>query len=256
MPHSDILAEMETFFPTRITTEQSVVPYPHGVYIDTENIGIFFEESMITHLYSTQIMFRILLNKAHSHIYSSTSKQRKMDRSHTMITLLTRRADNNQLKENEDTSYEPKRARSFYKLLNELRHFRKVLDKHPAAAMRWHDSEQVNQSSDLNIARMRAKYYGAEYMMSRPFLEYAIHCEEAAEKAQLEAAWRFAETLQMSEFDIFKKPHSIPSSVDERALRTVFACHKCITAALNSTYAFDKVDGRLMITNIFGTMHA
>lgn len=151
----------------------------------------------------------------------------------------------------EDTAFEPPRAKLIYQLLNELRHIRGFTQT--LASIGWDDHD--NQSPDLNTARLRAKYYGAEYMMSRPFLHHAIHCT-AAEKIQLNEAWNFASTLPIENFNIFQKPQNIPPSVDERALRTIFACHKCITAAFNSTYAFDKVEGRLMITNIFGTMHA
>jgi hypothetical protein len=67
--YSDILAEMESFFPTRVTIEESVVAYPMGVYVDPENIIPCYVDSPITDLYSAQIMLRRLLNKAHAQLY-------------------------------------------------------------------------------------------------------------------------------------------------------------------------------------------
>lgn len=158
--------------------------------------------------------------------------------------------------------FEPANAADIYKLLNELRYLRLSIQNtrfESLAMLAWEDEN--NQTADLNMARLRAKYYGAEYIISRPFLHHIVSPnekpeKEALKKDALEKAGRFAATLPPDQFDIFKRPPYIPEDVDERALRTIFGAKKCIAAALNSTYAFDKVEGRLKITNVFGTMHA
>lgn len=95
---SDILAEMESFFPTRITSEQSVVQYPQGVYnnldeqsksnVDDQSNSTY-ENAHTTTLYSTQIMLRILLNKAHAQIYGVSSKIALLSSSLSATCLLT-----------------------------------------------------------------------------------------------------------------------------------------------------------------------
>lgn len=39
--------------------------------------------------------------------------------------------------------------------------------------LRWDDSEPP--STDINAARLRAKYYGARYIIHRPFIYHALH---------------------------------------------------------------------------------
>ena len=38
----------------------------------------------------------------------------------------------------------------------------------------WDWDEDDHQSTDINVARMRAKYYGAKYITHRPALQYAL----------------------------------------------------------------------------------
>jgi hypothetical protein len=47
-----------------------------------------------------------------------------------------------------------------------------------------------------------------------------------------------------------------PSTYKELEPKVLEACMVCIDAAYNSTVAFDGVEGRPVITNIFGTAHA
>lgn len=102
-------------------------------------------------------------------------------------------------------------------------------------------------------ARLRAKYWGARYVINRPFLDYALHImphvkggrsvEDAAtdvnenprEKAEIHL---FNAIASMSENEIW------------------MAAKRCIDAAMKSTVAFDNVPDRLIVTNIHGTAHA
>ncbi|KAF2752668.1 hypothetical protein EJ05DRAFT_542484 [Pseudovirgaria hyperparasitica] len=46
-----------------------------------------------------------------------------------------------------------------------------------AMGVDWDDYN--DPSPDLNITRLRAKYYGAETIITRPYLHYEYHCPEA-----------------------------------------------------------------------------
>lgn len=139
------------------------------------------------------------------------------------------------------------------------------------AYLAWKDSDWP--SIDLNVARLRAKYYGALYMMLRPCLQLAIKGE-------------WPPSNQLSHQRPHWSQHSSPSNTGEplnssRGPQVVdlnqgqnemvkLAC-MCIDAAIRSTVAFDRVGApegseykgykstrtqRLVLTNIFGTMHA
>lgn len=46
--------------------------------------------------------------------------------------------------------------------------------------MFWNDSEPPHP--DILAARLRAKYYGARYITTRPFLDYALHVMDEVER--------------------------------------------------------------------------
>lgn len=89
-------------------------------------------------------------------------------------------------------------------------------------SMQWQEGDEP--SDEINTARLRAKYYGARYIIYRPILERVLH----------------SESLHYDELD------------DE----TRQACEKCITGAIQSTKAFHNIQGRPIVTNIFGCGHA
>lgn len=114
-----------------------------------------------------------------------------------------------------------------------LETWRNTLPTHLA----WQDEDPP--STDLNVARLRAKFYGGYYMILRPFLYIAIH--------DLKVEWK-------------DPTQNIQNSIKN-----------CIEAAIQSTIAFDNVGAkdasayrryidiskkRLLVTNIFGTLHA
>lgn len=88
--------------------------------------------------------------------------------------------------------------------------------------LRWEAEEPP--ATDINAARLRAKYFGARYIIHRPFVYHALHQPDGA--------------------------------VNEDLLRN---CRTCIDAAIQSTqafHAFDPDHTRPVITNVFGTAHA
>ncbi|RYN56243.1 hypothetical protein AA0117_g13261, partial [Alternaria alternata] len=132
----------------------------------------------------------------------------------------------------------------------------------------WSDDEYP--STDLNIARVRAKYYGGLYMMLRPYLKLASHTLEfpppppgttgATQNNSPSPYGNAASNRNVQMVDLSEDQHKIIK----------IAC-QCINAAIRSTIAFDRVGEepgsqyqyfqptrkkRLIVTNIFGTLHA
>jgi hypothetical protein len=129
----------------------------------------------------------------------------------------------------------------------------------------WSDEEFP--STDLNIARVRAKYYGGLYMMLRPYLKLASHI--------LEFPPRTTGASQQSSPSVYGNSASgryvqMVELTDDQHKIIEIAC-KCINSAIRSTIAFDRVGEesgstysyftptrkkRLVVTNVFGTLHA
>lgn len=117
----------------------------------------------------------------------------------------------------------------------------------------WKDNDPP--STDINMARMRAKYYGGHYVVLRPLLFKAIH--------HMKLPPPFLSGNKSTSNSIMDITHE-----DEKALRLV---QDCVMSAIQSTIAFDRVGAdehepyecyisqrksRLIVPNIFGTLHA
>jgi hypothetical protein len=93
------------------------------------------------------------------------------------------------------------------------------------------DENGESKNKNINIARLHGKYYGARYIINRPYL--------------------FTALKQRSKGDGKEFSHD---SVIMRAAK------RCVNAAIKSTEVFDTVgeglNDRLIVTNIFGTAHA
>jgi hypothetical protein len=127
----------------------------------------------------------------------------------------------------------------------------------------WDDEDFP--STDINVARLRAKYYGGLYMVLRPFLRIAVLNWGAP--SNLSHAGSPANASAVSTNPI--RTTSYTGSIDDVTLLELV--HECIESAIRSTIAFDRVGaspnsdyrgyisercGRLILTNIFGTLHA
>ncbi|KAK8154681.1 hypothetical protein IWX90DRAFT_392654 [Phyllosticta citrichinensis] len=120
--------------------------------------------------------------------------------------------------------------------------------------MRWDDADEP--ATDMNMARMRAKYYGARYIIARPILHFAIHCNPAP--AFLMKKYGYTETDESDEPDP-TEPLISDDTTKVSWYKVVRACKRCVDSAVQSTIAFDGIQNenmRLIVTNIFGTAHA
>jgi hypothetical protein len=130
---------------------------------------------------------------------------------------------------------------------------------------------------------MRAKYYGARYIIHRPLLHHALHpipakdapssvlAESPASVASGSKSQQVSPSLGQTQRASSMARWSSEMGPPGRALPTVSepassfhdleprlrrACRVCVDAAIHSTTAFDGVEGRPIVTNIFGTAHA
>jgi hypothetical protein len=146
--------------------------------------------------------------------------------------------------------------------------------------MKWKDSDEP--ANEINAACMRAKYYGAQYIIHRPLLHYALHYgagvglgDHASMESSTSSQKLFPSTMHQSHnhasnmTPIYSDRGSMlaaPVAHDwtspkvqlrELPKKLRIACKICIDSAILSTKAFDGVGGhRLVVTNIFGTAHA
>ncbi|KAJ6081446.1 hypothetical protein N7499_006320 [Penicillium canescens] len=149
-------------------------------------------------------------------------------------------------------------------------------------SMKWKDSDEP--ADDINAARMRAKYYGAQYIIHRPLLYHALHHGHTGTRVgpfrhtSMESSTATQEMSSMMHQNNNLAANMLPmsSGTDSTSAASVahgwtppkvqlcelpkklrMACKICIDSAIQSTEAFDGVGGhRLVVTNIFGTAHA
>lgn len=124
--------------------------------------------------------------------------------------------------------------------------------------LQWEDSGPL--ADNINDARLRGKFYGAQYIIHRPFLHAAldydfdapdIHSPPGDNPIGLQSHVPFHSTSAMG------PPAPIGDPVRRRE-ETIDLAKRCIQAAMRSTVAFDGVldHRRMVVTNIMGTAHA
>ena len=118
--------------------------------------------------------------------------------------------------------------------------------------MQWEDGDEP--SEDINEARLRAKYYGALYIIHRPFLHYALHSPDFVNAFNMSEG--AAEDSKRMERERGAMPPPALTAHDRAEIMRSAAL--CVEAASYSTVAFDGIchKRRLIVTNIFGTAHA
>ena len=117
--------------------------------------------------------------------------------------------------------------------------------------LRWNDHDPP--PSDILDARLRAKYWGARYIINRPFLDYALHIMPHAKDGRTiesVAVDSQGNPRDKAEIHLFK-------AIELMGEHEIWeASKRCVDAAMQSTIAFDGVPDRLIVTNIHGTAHA
>jgi hypothetical protein len=218
---SDILAEV-LLPPSGITRYEAKMLFemPNGVTLEpnpdeanpsplTSTPNIF----RILRFYSTQIQLRRTLNDIHSNLYKEKDKE---------------------------VPYDQKPPLKVIESLNvNLEAWRSSLGN-------WNWNDREHKSIDINVARMRGKYYGAKYIINRPALGYLL---------ALRAGPACASSSTPGSRPSWS-PVVAPTYQSSSETEVQMAAEACVAAAMRSTTVFDSVPERIIITNVFGTAHA
>ena len=253
---------------------------------------------MMMFYYSAQIHLRKVLNRVHTDLYKAESKCHRTCFCLPLLFLFVYASAP------DDLSYplfyrilmshealfllilaekgEPTWSTSVQKALSvNLESWRRSLPD----IMKWKDEEEP--ANDINTARLRAKYYGARYIIHRPLLYHALHHFKGPSEpnggsvsSPNSVALSGSKSQQMSPSVTHRQrstsmprwpssdmgpPGRTPStpgdawpspSLGDLTPTLRHACQACISSAILSTEAFDGVKGRPVVTNIFGTAHA
>jgi hypothetical protein len=116
---------------------------------------------------------------------------------------------------------------------------------HLPTPLRWARTDPPSQN--INAARLRAKYYGARYIIHRPFVYHALH-----PGANSSPHGRYPDSPMIDDQSNEDRGDITPNELEVN-------CRKCVEAALQSTtafHAFGPDEMRPIITNVFGTAHA
>ncbi|QVM13770.1 hypothetical protein D8B26_008401 [Coccidioides posadasii str. Silveira] len=248
---SDILAELD-LPASGISRLEGRMEFPKAVFAHSIPNEIEAPDTLMMMYYSAQIHLRKVLNRVHTNLYKTEKTANGEKRTRWTTTIQEALSDM-------------------------LEYWRSGLPK----AMQWDDSDPP--ARDINIARMRGKYYGARYIIHRPLLHHALHpmiakthstgpaespAPSVVSSANSQISPALAHVQQVENIDRWSgempPPPRITSSQDppqppfEKDLdpKLHAACVACIEAAMHSTVAFDNVEGRPIVTNIFGTAHA
>jgi hypothetical protein len=222
---TDILAEMK-FPPSGIQEKEPLLLFPikdpqHEHEIETlQGTGGWDRQDSILMYYIAQLFLRRRLNLAHAEIYGPDMYGKPL--AHVQAMLLSHQ--------------------------DVLEQWRETL----RPDMKWDDNDPP--ASGILDARLRGKYYGAKYVFNRPFLDYALHImpHVVRNKSSIEdiAKDAYGNRRDKADIHIFKAIQQMGDSAIWQAAK------RCIDAAMQSTVAFDGIDGRLIVTNIHGTSHA
>lgn len=220
---SDILAELR-LPSSSIQSIENLLLMPHKApeeesYHGLEPDGRIDDYDNILMFYTAQLFLRRRLNQVHREMYGADSFQLPLYEVQEMLR-----------------GHE-----------NILQAWREGLPE----TLGWEDDDPP--PADILSARLRAKYWGARYVINRPFLDYALHIMSHVQSGKsVESAARDAYGNPRDKADTHLFQAIAKFTEDE----IWTAARRCIDAAMHSTEAFDGVPGRLIITNIHGTAHA
>lgn len=219
---SDLLAELD-LPDSGISRMDPQIGLPTGQFtmdVPDQPGEIFGANYMTMILYSAQITLRKILNRTHTDLYRVAKKQK-----HKL----------------------PAEKKDVHSILSlTLEQWRACLPNE----LRWKDDDPP--AEDINVARLRAKYYGARYIIHRPVL---YHYLEMFPPPGKQDPWSSPADSQSNRKTFSVGANETPFS--QMPLDNQKACKTCVESAISSTKAFDGVKGgRPVVTNIFGTAHA
>lgn len=122
------------------------------------------------------------------------------------------------------------------------------------ACLKWNEHDPP-ADNDILDARLRAKQYGAQVITYRPFILKILEFHDGGHAngvfpIKMPAGLRNAPTTALA--NAFYNP----SENDPRSAQYLEYAQKGIRALINSTRAFWGMKGRLIVTNVWGTVTA
>lgn len=216
MSISDILAELP-LSQSPILQHEDNMPYPNTSFVINHGYP-----PDVCASYFAQLHLRRQLNEIHSHLYNPD----KISRPQSPETI--------------DEGIEG--------LQTQLKNAREVW---VPKAFRWLDPEPP--AGDILSARLRAKYWGSQVIIYRPFVRHLLDHERIPYGAYKDA--RFPHPDDFASLGIELGDQPIPHGVDPRTLNYA---RLGIEALIQSTRAFHGMPRgqRIIVTNVFGTAHA
>ena len=124
-------------------------------------------------------------------------------------------------------------------------------------SLQWNENEAV--ANTINDARLRGKFYGAKYIIHRPFLHAALDYDFEPPHMQSSPNNNSSNAVPVLPAPGPEMgPPKATSDYEKRRTETIDLAVICINAAMQSTIAFDGVSDnrRLLVTNVMGTAHA
>ena len=225
------------------------VPYPKGTMDQGDFVHGETDRPAVMIYYSFQLHMRKLLNDIQKELYQESKSWGSQTFPCFGGTAAAYRLleDANFKRATRATSL----SNAFNTMINE---WRARLPKE----LQWEDDDPP--ANNINDARLRGKFYGAQYIIHRPFLHAAldydfdapdIHSPPGDNPVGLQSHVPFHSTSAMG------PPAPIGDPVRRRE-ETIDLAKRCIQAAMRSTVAFDGVldHRRMVVTNIMGTAHA
>ncbi|RMZ86096.1 hypothetical protein DV737_g75, partial [Chaetothyriales sp. CBS 132003] len=232
---SDILAEVD-LPPSGITRYEGRQhqEMPTGITLDaiTEPGG----HNDILRFYSYQVQLRRTMNDIHSMLYGKGKKA--TDTKNPTFSLIDILDEN-------------------------MENWRRMLGD-------WDWDDNKYESPDINVARMRAKYYGGKYIIHRPCLQWLLtdsvpvipRSQHSGSPYGTQQGSPYGSTLQPGYSPPGKGLAGTEMGPPEKVAdgrshpRVLDSARRCVEAAIRSTTVFDSVPPRPIVTNIFGTAHA
>ncbi|CAJ2503088.1 Uu.00g104820.m01.CDS01 [Anthostomella pinea] len=210
---SDILAELP-LPQSGILQFEERMPYPNTTFAIEQGFPRHIVEGYVAQLY-----LRKQLNKVHNLLYDPEK----------------------------DGQNGPAMEDSINSIQNALKHAR-----HTWVPPHYSWSEDDPLATDILSARLRAKYWGSQVILYRPFLKSMLNREPLPPPTY---------RIQSSPPDAWASlgleigSPNLPSNVDPR---TINYARLAIQALVESTRAFHGMDPtqRIIVTNVFGTAHA
>lgn len=227
---SDILAELD-IPPSGIQEVQEDVPYPKGTMGQGEFVHGDTGRPEVMVYYSAQLYMRKLLNDIQKELYQEKDANFKRATQSTSL------------------------CNAFDIMINAWRN--SLPEK-----LQWDDPSHI--INNINDSRLRGKFYGAQYIIHRPFLHAALDYDFEDHESLLKSPPNDTFGNLQNPLPLHPAPGpemGPPKSVSDyerRRHETIELAVICIKAAERSTVAFDGVldHRRMVVTNIMGTAHA